>query len=293
MTPDIVPRFFRVGESSGSHKFLARLDWSLLVAVMALAVMGMLFIFSATLQSGHAGSFMARQGLGFAVRGVAMIFLALLPYQVFQTYAKGVYGISTLLLILTLLVGTRLRGSRSWIDLGNIYFQPVEITRLGLAVALAAYANVRARDLRYWRGSVPPLLLAGAHFGLVLLQPDLSSALVMGPMTLAVLFAAGMPLGFLITILSGTVLALGIPLTGTYFSIVSDRWIDRPVMMGLSRAFQETGPFFVLDRHRGGGLRALVVSEEMAGSCEQGFLSGGVDGYCHGRGGFFRGRPGD
>jgi rod shape determining protein RodA len=245
MTPDIVPRFFQRGEPTGVRKVLARLDWSLLAAVLALAVMGMLFIFSATLQGGHSGSYMARQGLGFSVGVVAMLFLAFLPYQVFQTYAKGVYVISTVLLGLTLVAGTRLRGSRSWIDLGTVYFQPVEITRLGLAVAIAAYASARTRDLRQWRGSISPLLLAGAHFALVLLQPDLSSALVMAPMTLAILYAAGMPVGFLITIVSATVVALGIPLTGTYFSIVSDRWIDSRAMMWVSRAFQETGPLLL------------------------------------------------
>ncbi|MBL0059873.1 MAG: hypothetical protein IPP35_12450 [Elusimicrobia bacterium] len=60
--------------------------------------------------------------------------------------------------------------------------------------------------------------MAAVHFGLVLLQPDLSSALVMGPMTLAVLFRRGMPLGFLSHDPGlRPVLALGIPLTGTYF----------------------------------------------------------------------------
>lgn len=246
MTPEIVPRFFHRGHSTGPQKVFARLDWSLLAAVMGLSMVGILFIFSATLQGGHAASYLVRQGLGLGVGFLAMVFLALLPYQVFQTYAKSVYGLSVILLILTLLFGTRLRGSRSWIDLGSLYFQPVEITRLALAVALAAYANARSRNLLHWRGSIPPLVLAGVHFGLVLMQPDLSSALVMAPMTLAVLFAAGMPLGFVATLLATTLLALGIPLTGTYFSVVSDRWADHRWMLWISRAFQERGPLLLL-----------------------------------------------
>ena len=245
MIEEIVPRFFRGGKPAVSHKVLARLDWSLLSAAIGLSVLGILFIFSATLQGGQVTSYMVRQGLGLGVGLLGMIFLALLPYQVFQTYAKGVYVLSVALLVFTLLFGTRLRGSRSWIDLGSLYFQPVEITRLGLAVAIAAYANVRSRDLHYWQGSIPPLLLAGAHFGLVLLQPDLSSALVMAPMTLAILFAAGMPLGFLAMLLATTFIALGIPLTGTYFSVVSDRWVDHRWIMWVSRAFQETGPLLL------------------------------------------------
>lgn len=242
---DIVPQFFQVGGSTGPRRILGRVDWSLMAAVMALSVMGTLFIFSATLQGGHSSAYLARQGLGLGVGLLAMIFLALLPYQVFQTYAKGVYVLSVGLLILTLLIGTRLRGSRSWIDLGSVYFQPVEVTRLGLAIALAAYAVARSRNLRHWSGVVPPFLLAGIHFGLILLQPDLSSSLVMGPMALAVLYVAGVPVRFLLTILGSATIALGIPLTGTYFSIVGTRWAGSSVMMGLSRAFQETGPLLL------------------------------------------------
>jgi hypothetical protein len=203
MNPEIVPRFFRVGESTGSHKVLARLGLELVGRGDGFGGDGILFIFSATLQGGHASSYMVRQGLGLAVGLVAMVFLGALALSGVSNLRQGGLWIQRgPWLIFTLLFGTRLRGSRSWIDLGSFYFQPVEITRLALAVALAAYANARSRDLLHWRGSVPPLLLAGVHFGLVLLQPDLSSALVMGPMTLAILFAAGMPLGFLVTLMA-------------------------------------------------------------------------------------------
>jgi rod shape determining protein RodA len=257
MTPEIVPQFFRVGESGRSHRFLARLDWSLVGAVLALTALGLMFIFSAKLQGGQAPSFLARQGLATAVGLLAMGVLALLPYSVFQTYAKGIYVASVVALAATLVVGTRLRGSRSWIDLGTFYFQPVEVTRLALAVALAAYAAARERDLRYWTGSFKPLSLAAVHFGLVLLQPDLSSTIVMGPMTLAVLFAAGVPLGLLGTLLAGVALALGIPLTSTYFSVVGDRWIDRPVIHWIGRSFQETGPLLLVWTGVAAGLAGL------------------------------------
>lgn len=243
---EIVPRFFRVSERSGAPRVLSRIDWSLLAAVMALATFGMLFIFSATAHTGGASGFLARQGLGIAVGFVAMVFLALLPYQVFQTYARGVYAVGAVVLVATLVFGTRLRGSRSWIDLGPVYFQPVEVVRLLLAAALAAYADRRYREIRQWTGALPLLALAGVYFGLILLQPDLSSALIMGPMTLAVLFSAGAPLGFLVAIVAGAAIALGIPLTGTYFSIVGERWADSATMTWIATAFQKTRPMLLL-----------------------------------------------
>jgi cell division protein FtsW (lipid II flippase) len=130
VTPEIVPQFFRVGESGRSQRFFARLDWSLVGAVAALTGVGLLFIFSAKGQGGQASAFLARQGLATAVGVLAMGVLTLFPYSVFQTYAKGIYLASVAALAATLVVGTRLRGSRSWIDLGTFYFQPVEVTRL-------------------------------------------------------------------------------------------------------------------------------------------------------------------
>ncbi len=243
---EIVPRFFRVNERSGAPRVLARIDWSLLAAVLTLATCGVLFIFSATSHTGGASGFLARQSLGILVGFLAMVFLALLPYQVFQTYARGVYLTGVVVLIATLVFGTRLRGSRSWIDLGPVYFQPVEVVRLAMAAALAAYADRRYREVRQWTGAVPLLLMAGFYFGLILLQPDLSSALIMGPMTLAVLFSAGAPLGFLVAIVACAAIALGIPLTGTYFSIVGDRWADASVMPWVAKAFQKTRPMLFL-----------------------------------------------
>jgi len=246
VTVEITPQFFRAGPRSAGSRVLARLDWSLLGAASALAVLGIFFIYSATFHGGHAASFITRQITALCVGVAAMIFLALLPYQIFQTYARGVYGMGVALLVLTLLVGTRLRGSKSWIDLHWFYFQPVELARLALAVALAAHADANGRELRQWPGLVLPVVLAGVHFGLVLIQPDLSSALAFGPMTLAVLFAAGAPGGALVALLAVALLALGLPLASTYFSIVGDRYADGTAAAWIARAFQETGPLLAL-----------------------------------------------
>lgn len=255
MTVEITPRFFRTAPQSTLGHVASRLDWSLLAAALALAVIGVLFIFSATFHGGHATGFLTRQISALAVGVVAMVFLALLPYPVFQTYAKGLFVLSWILLLATLVFGTRLRGSKSWINFHWFYFQPVEVTRLLLAVGLAAIAEARSREIRHWPGLVPPVFLAGSHFGLILLQPDLSSALAIGPMTLAVLFAAGAPTGALAALLATGGLALGLPLASTYFSIVGDRYAAGTTMAWVARAFQETGPLLAL----AGGAAVLLV----------------------------------
>lgn len=255
MPVEITPQFFRTERQSTLARVVSRLDWTLLGAAVALAVLGVLFVFSAKFHAGSAAVYITRQIAALLAGAVAMTVLALLPYPIFQTYARGFYAVSLALLVLTLLFGTRLRGSKSWIDFHWFYFQPVEVTRLLLAVALAAYADARGRSVRQWPGIMPALLLAGAHFGLILLQPDLSSALAIGPMTLAVLFTAGAPLGALAAFLTALALSLGLPLASTYFSIVGARYPSGSLLAGVARAFQETGPLLLL---AAGAASALV-----------------------------------
>jgi rod shape determining protein RodA len=252
---EITPRFFRVTESSLPGRLVSRLDWSLVGAAVALAGLGVFFIFSATFHGGHSAAFLTRQISALGVGVLGMIALALLPYQVFHTYARGVYWVGIFLLLMTLVLGTRLRGSKSWINLHWFYFQPVELTRLILAIALAAYADAKWRDMKYWTGLIVPSLLAGIHFGLIMLQPDLSSALAIGPMTLAVFFAAGAPMGALMACVMTGVLAAGLPLASTYFSIVENQYAPGTLMAWVADAFQSAGPVLKMT----GALACLMV----------------------------------
>ncbi len=242
---EIVPQFFRTAEENLFKRWLARLDWSLVGAALGLSALSLAFVYSATAHGGHGGAFVARQGTAVLMGLTGMMFLAFLPYQVFQTYARPVYIATVLVLLAVLVAGSRLRGSRSWFHLGFFYFQPVELTRLGLAVALSAYAAVRSRDMEDWRAMIPPLAMAGGHLGLILLQPDLSSALSMGPMTLAILYVAGAPVWALSVLVGGTAIALGIPLASTYYSIIHASPAEGFLASLLRKAFMERQAFLL------------------------------------------------
>lgn len=246
MPVEITPRFFRVQESSWTARLVSRLDWSLLGAVFLLSVLGVCFIFSATSHGNTTAGFLSRQITALVVGFVAMAGLALLPYQVFQTYARGIYIAGIFLLVFTLVAGTRMRGSKSWINLHWFYFQPVELVRLILAIALAAYADAKWRDMKYWTGLLVPAGLAGFYFGLILMQPDLSSALAIGPMTAAVLFVAGAPLWALAACGATGALAAGLPLASTYFSIMEKNLIPGTLLYWVAPFFQSTGALLKL-----------------------------------------------
>jgi rod shape determining protein RodA len=218
---------------------------------MALALLGLIFLYSATYGSSEAGPCVTRQAVALCVGVLGMSFLAIFPYHVWQTYAKGVYGVGIFLLIAVLAFGTRLRGSKSWFDFQFFFFQPVEVSRLALAVALAAYADFRCREIAHWKTSLGFSMIAGIPLGLVLLQPDLSSVLVLGPMLLSVLCVAGAPVSLLLGIAGIGFLALGIPLTSTYILLIGKKgegfsWIQR--------VFTERAAFFQLWAGVCGGL---------------------------------------
>lgn len=245
MKPEITPRFYRSREDSWVGRFISRLDWSLLLAAVLLSLMGLFFIYSATHHGSQGYAYLIRQSAALLAGLVGMTVFVLLPYQVFSTYARWIYGISVILLIGVLVFGVRLRGSKSWFDFHWFYFQPVEVARLALAIGLSAYADAHFRRMGEWQGLLTPLLMTGLFFGLVLLQPDLSSALVMGPMALAVLYTAGVPVARLASFFMMAALALGIPLASTYFHLAGDRF-QTPVMSWVQRAFLERTAFFQL-----------------------------------------------
>lgn len=241
---EIAPRFYRGLDDSWLHRTVARLDWGLFFAALGLSVMSLFWVFSATSQGGHGHSYLVRQMAALAVGVAGMTFLVILPYQVLQTYWRWIFGLSLVALVMVLLFGVRMRGSRSWFHFHWFYFQPVEVTRLALAVALAGYADVRFRDLREWSGLAVPFGMTALHLGLVLMQPDLSSVIVLVPMTLAMLYAAGAPGGVLLSLTMMGGLAVGIPLASTYFRFAGARFQDSWILSTVSRAFLEPRMFF-------------------------------------------------
>jgi cell division protein FtsW len=101
-----------------------------------------------------------------------------------------------LLLVLVLLpgLGVSVNGSRRWLRLGPLSFQPAELAKLALVVYLAAFLARKRDELgEFWRGMVPPLAVGGTLAALVLAQPDLGSCLTLLVLTVGLLFLAGAP----------------------------------------------------------------------------------------------------
>jgi rod shape determining protein RodA len=146
-----------------------------------------------------------RQAVWFTFALVAFTLLTRVPARWLEWIAAPSYVVSVVLLTATLVVGTgagTAAGVRSWIDLGFIRFQPSEIAKLATILVLARYLAQREHPLSSLRDFLVPAALVGLPVVLVLLQPDLGTAMAFGGILFAMLFWAGAPIALLLLVLS-------------------------------------------------------------------------------------------
>ena len=174
----------------------ARSDWGLVIAALGLSLVGALLVWSATRQQAGA-AYLLRHLFTTAVGMVIAVLVTRTGHQLLRALAPLLYLLSVggLLLVLTP-VGSTVNGSHSWILLpGGFSVQPSELAKaalcLGLAIILGERLDRGARPTV--RDLVLAAVVAAVPVGLVLLQPDLGSALVLVALALGVVAVAGTP----------------------------------------------------------------------------------------------------
>lgn len=174
-------------------------DGVLVGAVGMILVMGSVMVFGATRYTDTKTDLIWRH-LGFVVVGVvAGLLAAVVDYRRLLSWWPVLYGVSMLTLagVLTPL-GATVNGTSGWYRLGPLSFQPAELAKLATILAVAAFLGASERV--DWRRLLVALGLLGVPLALVLLQPDLGSALVFGAIALGMLVVGGVRLRHLIAI---------------------------------------------------------------------------------------------
>ena len=183
-------------------------DLLLIASVLALLTIGTVEIYSATAAEGltrlgNAAHFLERQLAFVALGGVAMWIAARSDYRRLRDWTYPLLLLALLLLAVTLAMPSR-NGARRWIPLGPLTFQPVEIAKLALVTYLASSLGRRADQVKTFTvGFVPHLVVCGGMMVLLLAQPDLGSSIVLGAMTLGVLFMAGTRISYIMLAVLG------------------------------------------------------------------------------------------
>jgi len=188
--------------------------WLFGVAVVLLSA-GVVMVYSASAivaaDRFHDPYFFLKKQLFWALLGSAAMLIAVrVDYRRLERYAQPALIVAGVLLLLVLIppFGQAINGTRRWIRLGPVSFQPAELAKLALVVYLAAFLarnQERLADLR--RGVLPPLLMGALFAGLVFVQPDLGNCLTLVALTFGLLYLAGSPARYL-----GWALAPALPL---------------------------------------------------------------------------------
>lgn len=171
-------------------------DWVLVAAVLAALVYGLAMIYSATLRGEPVtrlwDDLVVKQvvfaGVGFLLMGLA----ALSDYRVLLVLWKWLYALMVATLLLVPLAGILGGGAVRWLNLGFAYVQPSEFAKIGTILCLAAY--FQRHDIRKMRTVLGSLALVGVVMALVLIQPDLSTTLLLGFIWLGMAAVAGLRL---------------------------------------------------------------------------------------------------
>lgn len=242
-------------------------DWITIGLYLAMMFIGWINIYAAVYNEEHKSIFDMTQRYGKQLMWIgAAIFIAVLMINTdskfFVTFAFPIYIALVVVLLVVLVVGSEIKGARSWIQLGNFSIQPSEFMKMATSLALARYISSYDFKIHDYKSLLSLAAILGIPVGLIFLQNDTGSAIVFGVFILvlyreglnglvlffsfliAVVFILTMLLDPLITILILTIAALIINYLlkkklqrtliggGTFFGIFGLLWLLNRVFGG-------------------------------------------------------------
>lgn len=173
------------------------MDPWLFSAAFALAAIGLVMVYSASTWLGFHSHrdwqyFLWRQAIFAGIGFTLMLVLSRVDYRLLRRFAPHLMFGAMAMLVAVLFVGQEINGARRWIRWGSFGLQPSEIAKITLAIFLAATLARQGERVRSFRtGFLPVMIVSAATMLLVLLEKDLGTTLLIGALTLVLLFVAG------------------------------------------------------------------------------------------------------
>lgn len=168
----------------------AAISWPFLLLITLVASIGFLSLYSAA--SGDIEKWAAPQMVRFAIGMGGLLIVALIDIRIWMRLAYPIFGIVTILLIYVDIKGHTSMGATRWIDLGFLKLQPSELMKIAVVLALARFFNgATSQDVKNPLYLLAPLGIIGLPVALVLLQPDLGTAIMITAAAGAMFFISG------------------------------------------------------------------------------------------------------
>lgn len=171
--------------------FLRNFDWIILALSLVLVAIGLSALYSIDLSRGNTLTFFPTQLIALAL-GVAVFFIAsILHSSFYRASAKLSFVVCWLLLLAVLFFGETIRGTRGWFQILGMSFQPAELAKVGLILFSAWWIELQGRRFDRWQFVLTSGFFTFMLVFLVLLQPDLGSAMILIGIWFGLLFLTG------------------------------------------------------------------------------------------------------
>lgn len=235
----------------GRQKLFANMDWILVAIYFLLVFLGWVNVYAATYTPTSESIFdfdinSGKQFLWILISMAIALIILLIDAKFYSTFTWGFYGITTLLILLVIFVGTEVSGAKSWLGVGNLGIQPSEFAKITTAMALAKYAGESNRNMEQFKVQLVSILLILIPALIILFQNDTGSALVF-VVFLFVLYREGMP---------GTILWIGLILIIVFLlTLLFTHWYIMIAITVLTLFM-----WFFIRRHRKDVLKLVLIS---------------------------------
>jgi cell division protein FtsW len=150
---------------------------------------------------GNEYKFLISQSVFLVIGIIMMTILSKIDYQIYEKYANKILLICFILLVLVLIpgIGTIRNGSRSWFGIGGLGLQPSELSKLGLIIYTSKYLSKNEKNMRYTKSGILPILfIILLFFGLIMLEPDFGTGMVVTVTLIVMIFISESKISFFI-----------------------------------------------------------------------------------------------
>jgi len=167
---------------------------SIFLTAIFIALLGLVAIYDASVIDAFKTfndkyHYVKQQSLWIIIGAVVCWITTLVPLEIIKKNAHIIYGVSLFFMFLVLIpgIGSRLLGARRWIHLGPVGFQPSELLKISFAIYLSKWLD-KPRDIKQF------LLLLSINLGLIMLQPDLGTAIIVVGTAFMIYYLSGAPI---------------------------------------------------------------------------------------------------
>jgi len=177
-----------------------KMDFSVLLVITALCAFGLVMIFSASYYYAqhYSGAnndsfyYLKRQLIYLLLGYPVMLLVSMIDYRIIERLRSVFLAISLILLVAVLIWGQDLNGGKRWLNIAGISIQPSELAKFGLMIFMCSYMSRHRNEMNTFRfGMLPMLIAIGAIAGLVMLQPNMSMAVIIGFIGVVLLYLGG------------------------------------------------------------------------------------------------------